>query len=96
MSLKIGKNAQDNWNIIDNALGDYYWFHLANLPSCHVILEEINPNKDELIVAAQQCKIYSKYKNHNRISVIYTQVKNISKGVTIGSVYTKKIKRVVV
>ena len=33
----IGKNAQENFDIIDASLPHYLWFHIENAPSCHVI-----------------------------------------------------------
>ena len=35
----IGKNAKENWDIIDNYSQSDIWFHLDNFPSCHVILK---------------------------------------------------------
>ena len=33
----IGQNAQDNHDIIDDALENDMWFHINNKPSCHII-----------------------------------------------------------
>ena len=34
---KIGRNARDNFNLIDESDKDDLWFHINNKPSCHVI-----------------------------------------------------------
>jgi predicted ribosome quality control (RQC) complex YloA/Tae2 family protein len=34
---KIGKDAQNNFELIDAADNNDLWFHLNNAPSCHVI-----------------------------------------------------------
>jgi predicted ribosome quality control (RQC) complex YloA/Tae2 family protein len=34
---KIGKNAEDNFNLIDESDKHDLWFHINNKPSCHVI-----------------------------------------------------------
>ena len=35
--ILIGKNAKENWDIIDMAEPDDIWFHLSYYPSCHLI-----------------------------------------------------------
>ena len=34
---KIGRNAGDNFNLIDESDKNDLWFHINNKPSCHVI-----------------------------------------------------------
>ena len=36
-TISIGKDAVQNWKIIDSANPEDYWFHIANCSSCHVI-----------------------------------------------------------
>jgi len=91
----IGKNAQENWNIIDNAKSDDWWFHIDDFPSCHVILktiENIKPSKKIINYCACLCKENSKLKNNKNVKIIYTQIKNIKKADIVGSVYTKNTK----
>jgi len=35
----IGQNAKDNFDILDRASPDDWWFHVCNKPSCHVIAQ---------------------------------------------------------
>lgn len=83
----IGLNAKDNWNIIDNAKQNYIWFHIDKLPSAHIIMESNDITKKNIINGALLCKDNSKY--NSKVSIIYTEIKNIRKGKNIGEVYVK-------
>jgi len=94
----IGENAQDNWDIIDKANQNDIWFHLADHPSTHIILrmDDIpfkKISKQTLIHCAVQCRMHSKFpiiSPKQKMRIIYTEIKNVSKGDKPGSVYTKK------
>ena len=45
ITFYIGKSAQDNFDIIDNANPNDLWFHLADYSSCHVVATM--PENDE-------------------------------------------------
>lgn len=90
----IGKNAQENWDIIFTASSEDIWFHVDEYPSPHVILK-IPENyklkkvpKKILVQCALKCKIYSKYNNIKKLNIIYAKIKNVKKGDKIGSVTT--------
>ena len=93
--ITIGKNKNDNWKIIDNSHQNDYWFHLDNLPSCHVIVHigETDHQLDKAVIkfASWLCKKKSKKKDNEKLNIIYTQIKNITKGENIGSVIPKFI-----
>jgi predicted ribosome quality control (RQC) complex YloA/Tae2 family protein len=40
---KIGTNAQENWDLIDESSEGDLWFHVNDLPSCHVVTSLPNP-----------------------------------------------------
>lgn len=87
--FKIGQNQQENWDLIDEAYKNndqYIWFHLNSFPSCHVIVEDENPDNNTIIEAAQLCKENSKYKNVPNVKICYTRVCNLKKEKKIGSV----------
>jgi predicted ribosome quality control (RQC) complex YloA/Tae2 family protein len=94
----IGENAQDNWDIIDKADKNDIWFHLADHPSAHVILRTENLpikkiSRHILIHCGIQCRLHSKWANisyKQKVKVIYTEIKNVSKADNPGAVYTKK------
>ena len=38
-TIIIGKNAKNNWEILDNADDEDIWLHLDDLPSPYVIIK---------------------------------------------------------
>ena len=100
LEMLIGENAQDNWDIIDKAESFDLWFHLDDHPSCHIILKlpdkHSKCNKQTLFHCASICKQKSKLKNEKKVSVIYTQRSNITKGDKPGMVYTNKTNKLTI
>lgn len=99
VKIKYGKNAKENWNLIDESSSDDLWFHIDDYPSTHVILEydvdanEVGEDKlDEYIEkAVELCvektpKIKSYVPKIKSVKVIYTKVGNIKKGKSVGEV----------
>jgi len=94
---KIGTNAQENWDLIDESGEDDLWFHVNGLPSCHVVTSLPNPekyNRNELAYIAKQgavlCKQYSKYASQKKLPIIYSKIKDIKKTDVLGSVTTNQ------
>jgi predicted ribosome quality control (RQC) complex YloA/Tae2 family protein len=95
---QLGTDANDNWTILHNAKQNWLWFHLDNVPSPYVILtgslKEIKLDKypkswkNYIIKAGLICKENSKYKNRE-INIIWTEVKNVSKGSKPGEAIIK-------
>jgi predicted ribosome quality control (RQC) complex YloA/Tae2 family protein len=100
VNIYLGQNAQDNWEIIDKANQYDIWFHVQDFSSSHVILQlpesKAKINKQTLYYCANLCKQNSKSKELNKVNIIYTKIKNITKGEKTGSVYTKKVNKIVV
>jgi len=97
----IGRFAQENWNLIDESNENDLWFHLDDISSPHVILKTNNINKNKISknvikACAIYCKQYSKLKSNNNVSVIYTEIKNITKTNIVGSVITTNIKKIMI
>jgi predicted ribosome quality control (RQC) complex YloA/Tae2 family protein len=95
VKIKYGKNAKENWNLIDESSDDDLWFHIDDYPSTHVILEyDVDANEvgEEYIdKAIQLCvektpKIKSYVPKIKSVKVIYTKVENIKKGKSVGEV----------
>ena len=94
----VGENAQDNWKLLTSSKQQWVWFHLDKVSSPYVILtksikdlknEHLDKSwKEYIIKACILCKENSKYKN-NKVKVIYTNVKNISKGNNVGEAIIK-------
>ncbi len=101
----IGKNAEDNFNIIDASSPDDIWFHISGVSSCHVVLQIgtddcklCKKNLKSLIKkGAFLCKKYTnKLKNEKNVEVIYTHIKNVVKTETIGAVITNNTKSLII
>lgn len=99
LEIIVGKSARENWKIIEESNENDIWFHLAEYPSCHVILKTNNIeitelNKQTIIHCASVCKQNSNYSNKKNICIIYTKIKNIKKADTVGSVITSSVKKI--
>ena len=94
----IGKNKNENFEVIDNASVDDLWFHAKDESSCHVVCEmpdDINKKELKYIikVGALLCKNNTnKLKNISNIEIIYTQIKNVTKTSIPGCVTTQNTK----
>lgn len=94
LQIFIGQSAKENWEIIERANQYDIWFHLNAAPSCHVVLKlpssKSTVSKRTLDYCAMLCKENSKFASFKDVKVMYTVIKNVTKGDAIGSVYTKK------
>lgn len=97
----IGKNKNENFEVIDMGSSNDLWFHAKDEPSCHVVCkipDDINKEDLRYIIktGAVLCKRNTnKLKNQSNIEIIYTQIKNILKTETPGRVLTQNTKKVV-
>jgi predicted ribosome quality control (RQC) complex YloA/Tae2 family protein len=87
----IGKNAKNNEEIIDLSKDDDIWFHVKDMPSCHVIAiisDDINKKDLKYIIkkGAFLCKYHSKYTNIKNLDIVYTKIKYVTKTDKEGSV----------
>ncbi|AYV82331.1 MAG: protein of unknown function DUF814 [Homavirus sp.] len=90
--IKIGENKEENDTLVKSAKDTDIWFHLSNLPSCHVILECDKKNeatKDMIRYCAQLVKQNTKYKNFSKLKVTYTEIRNVRRTSTVGMVILK-------
>jgi predicted ribosome quality control (RQC) complex YloA/Tae2 family protein len=46
-TIRIGQNARENWDLIDNSDSFDLWFHVEDKPSGHVIIREQLNNKNK-------------------------------------------------
>lgn len=100
--ILIGKNAKENWNLIDNADDFDLWLHIDNMPSCHVIVKErlqknnnnldnknVNDNYGYPVSVIKIAGRLCKLHTTNstkNVNIVYTTINNVSKGKHIGSV----------
>jgi len=87
--LKLGENAQENWDLISKAKQEYYWVHLQSFPSGHIIVESMEPSEQILQEAGLFCLKHTKFKNLKNIFIIYTKVSNLVLTHNIGEVEFK-------
>ena len=93
IQIIIGQNARENWDIINFGC-DFIWLHLNSFPSCHVIIEDNDPDQEVLEYAAQLCKNNTKYRNLKNLKICYTKCNNLKKGTDAGSVIYKSKRKV--
>jgi predicted ribosome quality control (RQC) complex YloA/Tae2 family protein len=87
-TIKIGKNAQENQELLEMSNLDHTWFHVSDYPSPHLIIN-VDYNiltKKELYQIAVILKQNTKYKKENNISIDYTLRKNLELTSTPGLV----------
>ena len=97
----VGKNAKENFEIIDDASENHLWFHIKGCPSAHVIacIEDNIDRKNVRYIVKQGavlCKQHSKYANAKNVEVIYTRVCHVKKSDIMGSVTIENEKTVVI
>ncbi len=100
ITFYIGKNAYNNYDIINKAKNTDIWFHIDNRPSAHVIAvipDDLNKKDLQYIIkqGACICKAQSKYKSEKNLSIVYTTIENITKTDIIGSVFVNKKKKII-
>jgi hypothetical protein len=96
----VGTNAKDNWNIIQLSEPDDIWFHIDNLPSAHVILRHRGYCSAEIVarcalLCRQSMKKIQTGKTDKKgkkggITVISTEVANLTFGENVGMVHISK------
>jgi len=101
ITFYIGKNQNENFEVIDKGKTDDLWFHAKDLSSCHVVCDVPNDiDKKDLryiiTVGALLCKSNTnKLKSLKNINIIYTQIKNVTKTDVDGCVLTQNVKTIV-
>lgn len=93
-NIYIGKNDTGNEEIINFSHPDSLWFHLDNISSCHIILENKGDKipKDYLRKIAKMIYLYKK-NIPKYTKIIYTEIKNIKLTNNIGTVIPKNIRK---
>ena len=93
ITFYIGKNAKDNFDILDISKSEDIWFHSDEYSSCHVIAK-INDmklsKKEERSIIKNGCILCktntNKIKSMDNTDIIYTYVKNVKKDKISGRV----------
>ena len=88
----IGQDAQDNFDILDQAYPDDLWFHVYNAPSCHVIahLPVKIDRKDLRWIKTQGAVLCrDKTKTKTKPQIMCAKVKDVSKTDRVGQVHVQ-------
>ncbi len=81
----VGKNAADNWKLIENADDTDLWIHLQNTSSSHVIIENTKElTNDHIIFGCELCREHSKERNTKKLRVSVLEKKYVKKGKCVG------------
>lgn len=97
-----GKNAKNNTLIVTEADENDLWFHVADMPSSHIIakIHDLELTKDQYksIVkrGAKITKMTSKYSSNTLLNIAYTEIKNVQVTTTPGLVTLIEHKNIVV
>ena len=93
-TYRIGRNAKDNWDLIDTSDPEDWWFHIDGFSSAHVVMKsEGPPDLSALRHGAALCKENTnKCKSIKNLPITYTQIKNVKKDKAVGSVTIKNYK----
>ena len=79
-TIKLGRNQDENHELVRNAEPDDYWLHVSEYPSPHCII--VNPSKKRihqkiLKHAAYLTKKHSKYSHISKLDIDVTRIKFI-------------------
>ncbi len=93
----IGENAIDNTTMVSQLKKiniNYWWFHLADFPSAHIIVEKTKLLELDILYTCMLLKMNSKYKDYKKIKINYTQLKNVKITDIPGLVEIKRFKTI--
>jgi predicted ribosome quality control (RQC) complex YloA/Tae2 family protein len=103
IEFRVGQNAKENFDLIDDSKADDIWFHISQASSCHVVAKiPTDKNYDKTVLkkiavqGAVICKQHSKYKSDGAVHVIYTKIQNVVKSPTIGAVSVEEYKTIII
>ena len=97
----IGKNQNENFEVIDKGTTHDLWFHAADISSCHVVCnvpQGIDKKELRYIITAGAllCKNNTNnLKSMKNVNIIYTKITNVVKTNVPGCVVTKDTKTIV-
>lgn len=97
MEYVIGKDAHENFDIIDDAEIYHWWFHIDGQSSGHVIAktnEYIDKKMLRYVIkqGSVLCKQYSRYASMKNVKIVYARISDVEKTDKIGMVIVKNAK----
>jgi predicted ribosome quality control (RQC) complex YloA/Tae2 family protein len=97
--IQIGKNKLENDELVRHSSPNDIWFHIANAPSCHVVLIAHNEKslpKQVIKRCACLCKSNSSSSSIKNCEIIYTTISNIECTDILGQVIAKNTKKIII
>lgn len=94
-NIIIGENKYENNKIVKDANEKDIWFHVENMPSCHVVLKTTGIKRVPRQVikrCAYLCKIHSNAKTLPKCNILYTFISNVKQTEIIGEVIVNDFK----
>ena len=93
-TIRLGRNKEENSQIIASSQDDDMWVHLSNFPSGHAVISNPKNIKIPRKVLKRACclvKQYSKYSSIKKIDFDITQIKYLEKTEHKGHVIVHKL-----
>jgi len=93
-TIRVGRNKEENSQIIDSSRADDMWIHLSDFPSGHAVIANPKNIKIPRKVLKRACclvKQYSKYSSIKKIDFDITQIKYLEKTEHKGQVIVHKL-----
>ncbi len=96
--IKVGKNNISNDELTSSSDRNFYWVHVKNYHSSHVIICDNNPSEKVIKTACEICAYHSALKGNEKVEVDYTLKKHVKKpqGAKLGFVNYTDYKTVIV
>ena len=95
--LKLGQNKEENHTLLEEKDPKHTWFHLEDLPSAHLWINESYNNLSKAVIykCAIELKKSGKYRKSNHVRIMYALGEDVSSsGQNIGEVVTKKYRTI--
>ena len=90
VEVLVGKNNIQNALITTKlASKDFYFFHVKDFPSSHVVCKTNTLDEYTIRSCAKICTYHSRFNNSSSVPIIYTQIKNVSKIKSFKNSYVK-------
>ena len=86
LEYQYGKNRFENVDLINTSDPDDLWFHIADVPSAHLVVK-MSPEvyNDKMLYklyvkkgAELSKSISTKYRNASNLKIVYTKIQNVS------------------
>jgi len=93
-TIRVGRNKEENSQILDSSQENDMWIHLSNFPSGHGVIANPKNIKIPHKVLKRACclvKQYSKYSSIKKIDFDITQIKYLAKTKHKGQVIVHKL-----